>query len=41
MVFPQLSAGLKSHGNSDLFQDHGKIIEFYEKVLKFDKITKS
>ena len=32
--FPQL---LKNHWNSDLFQDHGKIIEFHEKFLKFVK----
>ena len=32
--FPQL---LKNHLNSDLFQDHGKIIEFHEKLLKFVK----
>ena len=36
--FPQL---LKNHWNSDLFQDHGKIIEFYEKFLKFVKMKKS
>ena len=36
--FPQL---LKNHLNSDLFQDHGKIIEFHEKFLKFVKMEKS
>ena len=36
--FPQL---LKNHWNSDLFQDHGKIIEFHEKLLKFVKMKKS
>ena len=36
--FPQL---LKNHWNSDLFQDHGKIIEFHEKFLKFVNIEKS
>ena len=36
--FPQL---LKNHWNSDLFQDHGKIIEFHEKFLKFVKMKKS
>ena len=36
--FPQL---LKIHWNSDLFQDHGKIIEFHEKFLKFVKMKKS
>ena len=35
--FPQL---LKIHWNSDLFQDHGKIIEFHEKFLKFVKMEK-
>ena len=28
---------LKNHLKSDLFQDHGKIIEFREKLLKFAK----
>ena len=36
--FPQL---LKNHWNSDLFQDHGKIIEFHEKFLKFGEMKKS
>ena len=36
--FPQL---LKNHWNSDLFQDHGKIIELHEKFLKFVKMRKS
>ena len=36
--FPHL---LKNHWNSDLFQDHGKIIEFHEKFLKFVKMKKS
>ena len=36
--FPQL---LKNHWNSDLFQDHGKIINFHEKFLKFVKMKKS
>ena len=36
--FPQL---LKNHWNSDLFQDHGKIIEFHKKYLKFVKMKKS
>ena len=36
--FPQL---LKNHWNSDLFQDHGKVIEFHEKFLKFLKMKKS
>ena len=36
--FPQL---LKNHWNSDLFQDHEKIIEFHEKFLKFVKMKKS
>ena len=36
--FPQL---LKNHWNSDLFQDHGKIIEFHEKLLKFVEMKKS
>ena len=36
--FPQL---LKNHWNSDLFQDHGKIIEFHEMILKFVKMKKS
>ena len=36
--FPQL---LKNHWNWDLFQDHGKIIEFHEKILKFVEMKKS
>ena len=36
--FPQL---LKNHWNSDLLQDHWKIIEFHEKFLKFVRMTKS
>ena len=36
--FPQL---LKNQWNSDLFQDHGKIIEFHEKFLKFVEMKKS
>ena len=36
--FPQ---HLKNHWNSDLFQDHGKIIELQEKFLKFVKMRKS
>ena len=36
--FPQI---LKNHWNSYLFQDHGKIIEFHEKLLKFAKMKKS
>ena len=36
--FPQL---LKNHWNSDLCQDHGKIIEFHEKLLKFVEMNKS
>ena len=35
--FPQL---LKNHWNMDLFQDHGKIIEFHEKFLKFVEMKK-
>ena len=35
--FPQL---LKNHWNSDLFQDHGKTIEFQENLLKFAKNEK-
>ena len=35
--FPQL---LKNHWNSDLFQDHGKIIEFHEKFVKMQKSWK-
>ena len=31
---------LKNHWNSDLFQDHVKIIEFQEKLLKFVKMKK-
>ena len=36
--FPRL---LKHHWNSDLFQDHGKIIEFQEKRLKCVKVKKN
>ena len=36
--FPQL---LQNHWNSDLFQDHGKIIEFHENFLQFIKIKES
>ena len=32
---------MKNHWNSDLFQDHGKVIEFHEKLLKFVKMKKS
>ena len=36
--FPQL---LKNHWNLDQFEDHGKIIKFHKKFLKFVKMKKS